>query len=128
MALADQEYPLWRDGRGPVLLQVHYGLTGTGLKAIDFVDVGEKIGHALFSRSQVFMFTPEEVENTTKSSPDFVNVDGVAVSFLGRSPWLISFNQHHLAKCEHFRVMFYDYYLDVICEKVFFHEGRFEAD
>jgi hypothetical protein len=44
---------------------------------------------------------------------------GIAAAVcLGRSPWLRSFNPHHLVICQHYRNMFYDEFLDMICERV----------
>jgi hypothetical protein len=31
----------------------------------------------------------------------------------GKSEWLLSFNQQHLDRCSHYRIMFYDEFLDV---------------
>ncbi len=121
----DYKYPLWRDGRGPEIKQVHYDPTGTTLKAIDFLDAKRRIGHVVFARAQAFMFTPEEVDGSALAPSNWRKVDGVAVSFLGKSPWLQSFNPHHLAKCQHFRLMFYDHYLDVVCEEISVREGHF---
>jgi len=33
-------------------------------------------------------------------------------------PWLRSFNPHHLVICQHYRNMFYDEFLDILCERV----------
>ena len=62
------------------------------------------------------MFTPEEVIGQPG--------DGGATD-LGRSEWLQSFTQRHLGACRHFRLLFYDELLDVICESLEFADGVF---
>jgi hypothetical protein len=64
------------------------------------------------------MFTPEEVENYGTKLVDWAATSKAAAVCLGRSPWLRSFSLRHLAKCEHYRVMFYDQFLDIICEGI----------
>jgi len=109
------------DGRGPTLQAVHLASRSAQLIACDFLnsdDRPEQLKHLLFARAQVFMFTPEEVENYATSQVNWGNTNGAAIVNLGRSSWLGTFNPHHLLKCEHYRVMFYDELLDVICEDI----------
>jgi hypothetical protein len=44
---------------------------------------------------------------------------------LGRSGWFRSFAPRHLERCSHFRLLFYDQLLDVICEFLEFADGAF---
>jgi len=108
----------WHDGRGPDLKQVHYDASGTVLRAIDYSNPDGNTRHLLFAKPQVFMFTPEEVENYGTSVVNWIDTGKAALVCLGRSPWLTSFNPCHLNECLHFRVIFYDDFLDVICEGI----------
>lgn len=49
---------------------------------------------------------------------------GALVS-LGKTAWLKSFDSRHLERCEHFRAMFYDDFLDIVCEDVAVETGYF---
>jgi len=73
------------------------------------------------------MFTPEEVENYAGSNVDWSKTGRSAIVSLGRSPWLLSFSPRHLEKCAHFKVMFYDEFLDVICWDVKVGSGLYQA-
>lgn len=121
----------YHDGRGPELLKVHYGQDGLPLLAIDFVNSdyeecdNKNIKHILFVKPQVFMFTPEEVFNYAAFPIDWAKYGKAALFCLGRSPWVLSFAPRHLIACSHFRAMFYDEFLDVICEGIEVREGRF---
>ena len=116
----------FRDGRGPELIKAHYSSTGSTLKATDYRNPhGSGLKHLLFAGPQVFMFTPEEVENHSGSSVDWSSTQGAGAVCLGRSPWLLSFSQQHLAKCEHYRIMFYDEYLDILCEGIEARDGGY---
>jgi hypothetical protein len=120
----------WHSGRGPELQQVHYDQGGVVLKAIeytnpDWCNQDEDLWHLLFIKTQVFMFTLEEVENSGSSPANWVETGKAALVSLGRSPWLASFNPYHLDRCSHFRAMFYDQFLDVICEEVEARRGRY---
>lgn len=64
------------------------------------------------------MLTPEEVENYATSLVNWSNTNNAAIVWVGRSPWLESFNPYHLKECKHFRIMFYDEFLDVICRDI----------
>lgn len=104
----------YHEGRGPQLERAHYGPNGCTLKAVDYLNPDhssrEDLKHLLFERAQVFMFTPEEVHNDDQV--DWSKTDNAAVVCLGKSAWLLSFNPQHLAKCQHYQIMFYDDILD----------------
>ena len=65
------------------------------------------------------MFTTHEVYNYGR---DEINwgpaIDQAAAVKLGKSEWLLSFTQEQLGRCSHYRIMFYDEFLDVVCENV----------
>lgn len=108
-------------GRGPELIQVHYVGNGKVLKAIDYFNpddeyTDENRKHLLFTKPQVFMFTPEEVYNYPSNF--WGGADKAAIVCFGKSAWLRSFSPQHLEKCQHYQVMFYDEFLDVICERI----------
>ncbi|MFN7967621.1 MAG: hypothetical protein U0V87_18250 [Acidobacteriota bacterium] len=67
------------------------------------------------------MVTPEEVVGDIASLAQA----GVYAVDLGRSGWLASFNPWHLDRCAHYRLVFYDQTVDVICEGVQFRPGSF---
>jgi hypothetical protein len=111
----------YHDGRGPELRRTHYSRTGSIILAVDYVlpdASSDEVWNIRFLKSQVFMFTPEEVENYIATSPPWAGTDRGAAICFGRSKWLESFSTRHLQRCEHFKLMFYDEYLDVICEGV----------
>jgi hypothetical protein len=109
---------------------VHLSPRSAHLVAIDYSppdrdDEAVGVRHLKFVKAQVFMFTPEEVENYQTSAVDWGATGKGAFVSLGKTAWLGSFAQQHLGRCAHFRGMFYDYILDVICEDVFSVEGAF---
>jgi len=107
-----------RDGRGPELKRVHYRSNGSLLVATDYLNPDEEeLRHLLFIKPQVFMFTPEEVVGNDVPWGTG-NLGSAGIVCLGRSPWLESFAPANLGKCQHFRIAFYDEYLDVICERI----------
>jgi hypothetical protein len=113
----------YHDGRGPELQKVHYAGRGQVISAVDYfnpddVYAAENLKHLIFIRPQVFMFTPEEVYSHRRDKVDWSKFDRAGIVCLGKSAWLRSFNQQHLSKCDHYQVMFYDEYLDIICEGV----------
>ena len=57
-----------------------------------------------------------------------MTVRPAAIISLGKSPWLLSFRQQHLAQCSHFQIMFYDEYLDIICETIVYGQGANASD
>ncbi len=72
------------------------------------------------------MLTPEEVENYGISPTNWSDTGKAAIVSFGRSDWLESFSPQHLRRCKHFRVMFYDEFLDVICEAVIAQAGPYK--
>lgn len=84
-----------------------------------------ELRHLVFVKSQVFMFTPDEVGPPEPPQWSFPN-DHAAVCF-GRSSWFESFSPLHLERCEHYRLMFYDEYLDIICEGIEAKTGPYRA-
>lgn len=117
------EDTFYHDGRGPTLVHVHLAEGSAHLLAIDYVlpDSDGSLNytkHLLFRQVQAYMFTPEEVENYPTAHVDWSETGRGALVSLGRSAWLASFSQRHLHLCEHYRAMFYDELLDVICEGV----------
>ena len=121
----------FHDGRGPILLKVHLAPKSSHLLAVDFAlptaDPGE-LHHVRFIKSQAYLFTPEEVENYETNPVDWGATNMGALVSLGRSAWLNSFSQRHLSNCEHFKLMFYDEFLDVICEKVVVEPRPFQSN
>ena len=121
------------DGRGPELQRVHYCDRGATIQAIDYFnpeDVYEPVylKHLLFTKPQVFMFTPEEVANCQKSQVDWSKVGNAAIVLLGKSEWLQSFDQMHLGRCDHYLIMFYDEFLDIICVGIQAKQGGYSKE
>ncbi len=128
-AIYPQEF--FHDGRGPTLVAVHLARNSAHLEAIDFrlpdsQDIPSSLQHLRFLRAQAYMVTPEEVENYSNTSVNWGATGGGALVSLGRSQWLTSFSPRHLDKCEHFRVMFYDEFFDVICEDIRIGQGAYK--
>ena len=114
-----------QDGRGPELQQVHYDERGVRPVAIDYADQDSgEVRHILLREAQVFKFTPEEVSSDMMMH--WSEAKGAAIVCLGRSSWLRSFNPLHLDQCEHFRIMFYDEFLDVICQRIDVQSGPYQ--
>jgi hypothetical protein len=90
------------------------------LRALEYLNPDEAdVRHLLFQGTQVSMFTPEEVYNYGRDEIDWgPAIDQAAAVNLGKSEWLLTFAQQHLERCSHYRIMFYDEFLDVICENV----------
>lgn len=78
----------------------------------------ENLKHIFFVRPQVFMFTPEEVYSHSTTAVDWSRYEGAAIVDLGKSAWFDSFEPRHLSQCSHYQAMFYDEFLDIICEGV----------
>lgn len=113
----------YHDGRGPELQTVHFAYRGKTLVAIDYFNPDDEhspdnLKHLVFIRSQVFMFTPEEIHNSTSMPVRWKEVGNASALVLHESSWLSSFNRSHLQHCKHYQLMFYDEFLDVICEDV----------
>lgn len=116
------------DGRGPELLSVHLEEGGSRLLAIDFRNPDcVRVQHLRFQHAQAYMFTSEEVEACTRSSVDWGATEGGALVSLERSRWLDSFNPTHLSRCSHFRAMFYEEFLDILCESISLADGPYTS-
>ena len=114
---------IWAEGRGPELRQAHFLGQGLVLVALDYLNPDwaseEDTRHLLIHKAQVHQVTPEEVYDYSHETVSWgPSIDQAAVVDLGRSAWLLSFSQQHLARCRHYRIMFYDEYLDIICENI----------
>lgn len=122
-AILTQEF--YRDGRGPELQAVRYANEGRRLQAVEYFnpDVGN-LKHLRFEGVQVWMFTPDEVYNYEMDLTNIVP-DTAAAFCLGKSDWLQGFAPQHLANCQHFRLVFYDEVLDILCERIIFGAGAF---
>ena len=104
------------DGRGPELERAVWDSRGTLLLAIDYRNADGALRNVRFQSPQVAMFTPEEVVGDPGQG---------GILDLGHSPWLQSFARQHLGRCRHFRLLFYDELLDIICESLEFADGGF---
>ena len=121
-----------RDARGPDLQRVHWGESGMGLLAIDYFNPDDpyeqaSLKHVKFSGVQVVMITPEEVINLGTLARADGGRSRAAILDLGRSIWLGSFADRHLARCRHFQLLFYDELFDVICEELECRHGGYLA-
>jgi hypothetical protein len=113
----------YHDGRGPTLVTVHLRPGSAHIDAVDYQlpdsdGNSESFRHLKFHRAQVFMFTPEEVENYSTTEVDWSHTERGALVGLGRTKWLTSFDLRHLERCKHYRAMFYDEFLDIICARL----------
>ncbi|MFZ2359072.1 MAG: hypothetical protein WA040_06980 [Anaerolineae bacterium] len=121
-----------KDTRGPDLIRVYYTGEGSRIKAIDYCNPDDtcdahSIRHLRFLKSQVHMFVPEEVYNYGEDQIPWRDGRSAAVC-LGKSAWLESFLSQHLRYCQHYRLVFYDQILDIICEGIEAHSGAFRQD
>src|ERR1700733_4133576 len=119
---------IWAEGRGPELRRVHY--THTRLSALEYLNPDwsseSDVRHLLFRRGQVSTFTPEEVHNYGRDEVRWgPAIAHAAIVNLGKSEWLLGFAQRHLGHCSHYRIMFYDEILDIICEDISAGQGRY---
>lgn len=73
------------------------------------------------------MFTPEEVYNYQTTLINWGLYNKAAIVTLGKSDWVKSFAPGHLEKCQHYQIMFYDEYLDVICENIMVNSGAYQT-
>ena len=114
---------IWAEGRGPELRRAHFRGKGLSLIALDYLNpdsASEKeMRHLIIHRGQAHQYTPEEVYQSSRDSISWgPAINQAAVVSLGRSDWLLSFSQRHLGNCRHYRIMFYDEWLDIICENI----------
>ena len=121
----------YHEGRGSTLVAVHLAGRSARLKAIDFllpdVESATEVHHLRFIKAQTFMFTREEVEDYAVSEVDWSKTGRGSLVSVGRSRWMSQFSQQHLGRCEHYRMMFYDELLDVLCEDVLVEGGAYTA-
>jgi hypothetical protein len=121
---------IWAEGRGPELRRVHYARTQ--LRALEYLNPDwnseADVRHLVFHGVQVSMFTPEEVHKYDRDEVKWgPEIDQAAIVNFGKSDWLLSFAQRHLSRCSHYRIMFYDEILDVICENISAGQGPYFA-
>ena len=100
----------------PELQRVWWTDRGRTLGGIDYGGDGEM--HVDFTGVQVVMITPDEVVGENQFADVEGRFPGAAMFNCGRSDWLQSFDGSHLARCSHFRLVFEDEVVDVICESV----------
>ncbi len=122
----------WRDGRGPELRRVLWDANGTSVRGIEYVnpdwaDADSDLRHVLFVAPQVVQITPEEVIGSEQMGTRYIDHMAAAMFDLGRSGWLKSFAQTHLANCTHIQMLFYDELVDIICEGVICGAGPADA-
>lgn len=120
----------YHDGRGPELQKAYYNDSGTKLIAIDFFNPDdeyfeENLKHVLFINPQAFMITPEEEHGYTTSSCDYSQTNKGAIINLEKSSWYKNFSNIHSVQCNHYQLMFYDEYVDIICEGIEIKLGGF---
>ena len=119
----------YHDGRGPELQHVHWSHRGAVLRAIEYYNPDDTydslaLKHVLFDACQVVQITPEEIIQYARVATHLAG-SSAAMFDLGRSDWLASFSPLHLKACSHFRLMFYDELVDVICERITCVRGPF---
>jgi hypothetical protein len=122
----------YHDGRGPELQKVHYKsngrvIVGTDYYLADQPYTPENLRHVKFIKPVAFMLTPEEVENYKSIFNPWEGDKRFALVDFGKSSWLQQFSSSHLANCSHYRCMFYDEFLDVICEGIEIGHGGYSA-
>jgi len=118
----------YHEGRGPELQAVRYATQGKSIRAVEYFNPDNiELKHLHFVKPQVYMFTPEEVYNSESGVDYWAKFRPAAIISLGKSAWLESFAQQHLARCSQFQIMFYDQYLDIICEEIIFGHGAFQS-
>lgn len=120
------------DGRGPEITHAHWELAGQSLVAIDYTNRGGNGSiagsfHVTLMRFQVVMITPEEVIGGSQLPDNAAELRPAALYDLGKSEWMKSFFQHHLTKCRHYKLLFYDELFDIICEGVEVHRGSYSV-
>jgi hypothetical protein len=123
---------IWAEGRGPELRSARYRSNGLGLVALEYLNPDwtseADLRHLVIHQAQVHMFTPHEVYNFARDEVRWgPPIDQAAVVNLGKSEWLLTFSQQRLARCSHYRIMFYDEYLDLICENISVESGPYRA-
>ena len=123
---------IWAEGRGPELRRAYFRAGQFGLIALEYLNPDwsseADIKHLIFHRAQTHLYTPEEVYDVTRDEVRWgPPINQAAIVNLGKSEWLLSFSQQHLARCKHYRLVFYDGYLDVICENITAENGPYHS-
>lgn len=121
----------YHEGRGPELQAVRYACDGKRIRAVEYFNPDDRytpdnIKHLHFVNPQVYMWTPDEVYSNLNNKDHWAEFRPAAIISLETSPWLLSFSPQHLAQCSHFQIMFYDEYLDIICESIVFGKGFYQ--
>lgn len=118
----------YHEGRGPTLTAVRYANAGRSIRAVEYDNPDadrDETKHLVFIKPQVHMWTPEEVYQNHVLEDYWAEFRPAAIVSLGRSPWLCSFSSQHLTRCSHYQIMFYDEYLDIICEDIVYRQGAY---
>jgi len=120
------------DGRGPELVKAWIEDGGLYLEAIDFFNPEdphkhEYKKHLWFDSPQAFMVTPEEEFHVAKRKIDWAEVGKAALFDLGRTQWCEEFSNRHSSRCRHYLAMFYDEYLDILCEGIEVRDGGYKS-
>jgi hypothetical protein len=82
-------------------------------------------GWVVFHRRQLVLAVPDEV-HTYWHHQNPVYDSHPAVWRIQDSDWLASFEQQHLARCQHFILDCRDWVVEVICEELLFGTGEFD--
>ncbi|HRF79012.1 MAG TPA: hypothetical protein PL070_02890 [Flavobacteriales bacterium] len=122
----------YAEGRGPELQRLCWSKRGGQLQAIEYFNPDDvfdeaSLKHVRFERVQVVMITPEDVIGLDQLK-SLADSGSASMLDLGKSPWLLSFSQQHLSSCHHFQLLFYDELIDIICERVTCHAGKFTSE
>lgn len=118
----------YQDGRGPELQKIHYNNLGSQIIAIDYYNPDvkysqENMKHVIFKNPQAFMITPEEEFKYTELIAEELKKNKGAIFNLGKSEWYNSFSSRQSQNCNHYRLMFYDDFIDIICEDIIIKDG-----
>ncbi len=120
------------DGRGPESRAIHCWPESAQITAIDYFNPEDdysaaNLKHVYFVGPQVVQITPKEVIGADQIPSESRGSGNAAMFDMGRTDWLESFAQRHLSNCRHFKLIFYDELIDVICEGVECRQGGFDA-
>jgi hypothetical protein len=118
------------DGRGPELQKIHYFNRGIHIQAVEYYNPEDAYdeGHIKtlqFIKPEAFQFTPEEEYGYGKQGFDWSEFNKAGILNLGKTEWYKSFSNIHSSNCNHFQIMFYDEFLDIICEDIKALPGHF---
>jgi len=123
---------IWADGRGPELRRAHFLAGGLSPIALDYLNPDwaseDEMRHLIIHKGQVHQYTPEEIYNYSCDEVRWgPSINQAAVVDLARSHWLLAFSQLHLGNCKHYRIMFYEGFLDIICEDITAEAGPYSS-